>query len=109
MTPIYSNGNSIIQTTNGLAGSSGCCCPQCLCPGCRSLITNQCLTGVVENDCFANTGVWVCDCCTPSVSPSPTPRCFACYDNAGRNMGYNYNTQYRPCLDAGGSWISMPC
>lgn len=29
MTPIYSNGNSIIQTTNGIAGSSGCCCPQC--------------------------------------------------------------------------------
>lgn len=27
MTPIYSNGNSIIQTTNGIAGSAGCCCP----------------------------------------------------------------------------------
>lgn len=29
MTPIYSNGNSIIQTTNGIAGSAGCCCPKC--------------------------------------------------------------------------------
>ena len=33
MTPIYSNGNSIIQTTNGLAGSPSCCCsaPGCVC------------------------------------------------------------------------------
>ena len=72
MTPIYSNGNSIIQTTNGIAGSSSCCCPKCLCPGCRSRISPYaCLPGVVESDCAGASGVWVCDCCTPSVSTSP--------------------------------------
>ena len=94
MTPIYSNGNSIIQTTNGLAGSSGCCCPKCrpcICGGAEVPIGNNSKQIIFTAGTTAG-GMNIGDSCTYCMSPhflyvttSPVQTSLKC-----NSSGYNY-------------------